>query len=362
MSDVYFLKCDYAGLLKTPGLLLKGLEQSGLLATVKPGDFTALKIHFGEQGNKSYINPNFLIPLARHLRSNLKAKPFFFETNTLYHGQRMNAIDHTNLAFGHQFGKVNLPIIIADGLKGNDYIEVAVNQKHFQTCYLAAALKEVDCILALSHFTGHMLTGFGCAIKNLGMGCAARRGKLAQHCMVSPVILDKRCVSCGLCSQNCPAKAIEKGAACLPAGRVCYVVNKEKCIGCAQCLSVCSHQAVNIVWSEDATTISERLAEYALAVVKGRRCLYVNFALYITQECDCMNKEDRGFAADLGLFFSRDPVAADKACVDMILRQEGRDAIKEIHPHINYMHGLEYAQKIGLGSLEYRLVEIRLEA
>jgi uncharacterized Fe-S center protein len=351
MSEVFFKKISYEGLLKDPKVLLDSALKSGALGKIKKNDFTALKIHFGEQGNKSHINPNFIIPLARYLRSELKAKPFLFETNTLYHGQRMNAIDHINLAYGHEFGKLNIPVIIGDGIKGNDYMEVKIDKKYFKECYVAAGLKDVDFLLTLSHFTGHMLTGFGCALKNLGMGCAARRGKLAQHCMVSPTIVENRCVSCGACAKKCSVNAIEKGAAC-------YVINKEKCIGCAQCLSSCPNAAVNIVWSQEYDTISRRMVEYAYAATNGRRCAYINFGLYITQECDCMNKDEKSFVPDLGLFFSTDPVAIDKACVDMLIKNNAQDPIKQMHPQINYLAQLDYAQELGMGSMEYNLVEI----
>jgi len=350
MSKVFFKKITYDELLKQPDILVDGIKISRISEDFKKGDFTGIKIHFGEKGNKSYINPNFLIPLSRFLKRS-QTRPFLFETNTLYHGERMNAVDHINLALGHGFAKANLPIVIGDGIKGNDYLEVKINKKHFETCFLAQALHDTDFLLVLSHLTGHMLTGFGAAIKNLGMGCAARRGKLAQHCEMRPVISEKKCILCGLCAANCPVSAIEKTT-----GK--YFIVKEKCIGCAQCLSVCPRGAVNIVWSEEYNLIGEKLAEYAYAVTRKVKCAYVNFCLYITKECDCMNKEDAGFIKDIGLLFSYDPVAIDKASLDLAQRQENRDAIGEVHPKINYINHLQYAESLGLGTLNYELVEI----
>ncbi|UCD15451.1 MAG: DUF362 domain-containing protein, partial [Candidatus Omnitrophota bacterium] len=280
-----------------------------------------------------------------------QARPFFWDTNTLYRGSRMHAVDHINLAVNHGFAQVGIPIIIGDGIKGNDYIEEKINKKHFSSCYLASVLKDIDCLIVLSHLTGHMLTGFGAAIKNLGMGCASRRGKLLQHCLVSPEINKDKCTGCGLCAENCPVDAIEARA-----GK--YFILEDKCIGCAQCVSVCPYKAVKIVWSQEYDMLSEKMVEYAYAVTKERKCFFVNFCLYITKECDCMNKERSGFISDLGVLFSADPVSIDKASLDLVIERQGYDALGQIHPKTNYLASLQYAQTIGLGSLEYKLVEI----
>lgn len=350
MSKVFFKKITHEELLRQPDYLVKGLEISGITEEFKKDKFIGLKIHFGEKGNKSYINPNFLIPLSKFLKRT-QARPFLFETNTLYRGERMNTVDHMNLAYGHGFAKTNMPIIIADGLKGNDYLEIEIGKKHFKTCFLAQTLKDTDFLLVLSHLTGHMLAGFGAATKNLGMGCAARRGKLAQHCEMKPEVSEKKCILCGLCVKTCPVSAIEKDST------KCFII-KDKCIGCAQCISVCPRAAIDIVWSEKYNLISEKMVEYAYAVTRKVKCAYINFCLYITKECDCMNKEEAGFVKDIGVLFSYDPVAIDKASIDLVQKQENRDAIKDAHPKIDYLNHLQYAQSLGLGSLDYELVEI----
>lgn len=350
ISEVFLKRGCYDDFIKNPSEILRGLKRINLFSELKKGQYSAIKIHFGEKGNKSYINPDFLLPVVRDLkRKGLRL--FLLETNTLYYGERMNAIDHMNLAYGHGFGKLSTPIIIGDGIKGNDYTEVEIKKKHFTTCYLAAALKDVDCFLVFSHFTGHMLTGFGAAIKNLGMGCASRRGKLLQHCEVSPQIDIERCAACGLCPQHCPSNAIEKAG-------TGYIIIKEKCIGCGQCTSVCPRGAVRIIWSEAYELLGEKMVEYAYAAAKDKKCMYVNFCLYITEECDCLNKEEKGFLPDLGILYSDDPVSIDKASIDLITKRSGKDVLEEIHPKINYLHHLRYAQDIGLGSLEYKLIEI----
>jgi uncharacterized Fe-S center protein len=348
-SKVFLQRGSYEHFLRNPILIVKAIEQAGFAKEFKKNDFVGLKLHFGEKGNKSFINPNLLLPLVQFLKKR-GMRPFLFETNTLYRGERMNALDHINLAMGHGFGKLNIPIVIGDGMRGNDNLELKVNQEHFKTCFLAKALEDVDCLLVLSHFTCHMLTGFGAALKNLGMGCASRKGKLAQHCEVSPQINKDKCNACNLCADNCPAEAIEKGDKCF--------ILKEKCIGCAQCISICPQGAVEIIWSEEYNAIGEKMVEYAYAVGTKKRCAYVNVCLFITKECDCMSKEEQGFIEDIGILYSLDPVSIDKASVDLILEHQGRDVIKAAHPKIDYLHHLRYAESIGLGSLDYTLIEI----
>lgn len=349
MSEVFFVKGNRDYFLKNPDRILDGFKKLNVDKNLKKKDFAALKIHFGEKGNKSYINPTFLTSLVKFLKHS-GARPFLFETNTLYRGDRMNAIDHTRLAYGHGFGKLDIPIIIGDGIKGNDCIEVEINKKHFKKCYMAAGLADIDYLFVLSHFTGHMLTGFGAALKNLGMGCAARRGKLAQHCQVSPKIKPERCIACGVCAKNCSVEAIEKD------GDKYKVVN-EKCIGCAQCISVCPTGAADIVWSEEYNLIGEKMAEYAYAATLNKRAVYANFLLFITRECDCMNKEDNGFIEDIGVLFSNDPIAIDKASIDLILNGKNTDVLKDVHPQIDYLKSLNYAQDLGFGCLDYKIIE-----
>lgn len=347
-ANVFFIKGDYPFFLKHPESVISIMQAAGLDQLLTRGAFTAFKIHFGEKGNKSFINPNLLIPLARYT-AKAGAKPFLFETNTLYRGGRMNAIDHINTAYGHQFGKLNIPVIIGDGITGADSIECAIHQKHHTVCYVAQALKDIQVMLVLSHMTGHMLTGFGCAVKNIGMGCASRRGKLAQHSTVSPRIEHHRCTGCGACARVCPARAI----AATEDNR-CHIESAQ-CIGCAQCIAACPIGAVSIDWGAAPDDVSERVAEYALAVSKTVRCLYMNVLLYMTTECDCMNKENTAACPDIGIICSADPIAADKASLDMLQSAAGKDILREFHPPINYLRQLEYGSSIGLGSLEYTL-------
>jgi hypothetical protein len=350
MSKVFFKKGKREDFLKNPQLILEGFKKLEVVNSFKKNDFVALKIHFGEKDNKSYINPSLLVPLVKFLKK-IETHPFLLDTNTLYRGKRNNAVEHINLAYQHGFSKLNIPIIIGDGLKGNDYMEVKVDKKHFSTCFLASILKDIDFLVVLSHFTGHILTGFGAAIKNLGMGCASRRGKLHQHCEVSPQINYQSCLSCGICAVNCPAEAIKKK-------EDKFVIVEENCIGCAQCISTCPNGSIKIVWSKNYQVLGEKMVEYAYAVANKRKCAYINFCIFITKDCDCMNKEEGGFIQDIGILFSDDAVSIDKASIDLIIQKEKKDVLKEIHPEIDYLPYLKYAQDLGLGELDYQLIEI----
>lgn len=349
-SKVFFKRGSLEDFLSVPQKVLDGLKKSGFSRRINKDEFVGLKIHFGEKGNASHISPQLTLALVKFLKKR-GARPFFWDTNTLYRGKRMHAIDHINLAVNHGFGEAGIPIIIGDGIKGNDYIEEEASQKHFQKFYLAAVLKDIDCLIVLSHLTGHMLTGIGAAVKNLGMGCASKRGKLLQHCRVNPRINKEKCIGCALCAQDCPAAAIEEKDSR-------YFIREDKCIGCAQCISICPRAAVRIIWSEEYDILGEKMAEYALAASRKRKCFYINFCLFVTKECDCMNTEKKGFIDDLGILFSDDPVSIDKASMDLVIKQQGYDVLGQLHPKINYRTSLQYAQEIGLGTMDYKIIEI----
>jgi len=301
-----------------------------------------IKVHFGEKGNQTFVRPeNFEGIIDTILNRN--SNPYYIETNVLYQGQRMRREDHIKLAKEHGFD--NIPIVIADGEYGNDFIEVEINQKHFETCKLGKAFETVDQMIVISHFKGHMLAGFGGAIKQLSMGCASRGGKLAMHANQIPRISSRKCTACGICSDKCPVDAIaisEKA-----------VIDEKTCIGCASCIAVCPEEAISNAWLPlEKHSFEEYLAEYALAAHKRRKNLYITFAINITHGCDCESQVMRPIVQDLGIFASSDPIAIDKACLDMLDKREGRKVFEKGR------RALKYGEKIGLGSLHYELIAI----
>jgi uncharacterized Fe-S center protein len=312
----------------------------GLGEKIEKTSFVGIKIHFGEKGNTGYIKPPWLIRLIDRLRKS-KAKIFLTDTNTLYVGNRSNSVDHLRLASDHGFSQdeLGIPIIIGDGLIGRDSDEVAIDLSRVKSAKIGSTFLNTDLLLCLSHFTGHILSGFGAAIKNLGMGCASRAGKLEQHSDVHPWVNPKICSNCSICLDYCPADAIDQrdGSA---------HINEEKCIGCGECLVVCNVGAVKMRWDGDALRVQEKMAEYALAVKRS-----------IHKDCDCMSKDGELIADDLGILGSLDPVAIDKASADLLIEASGKDIIRSAN-NVDWSAQLKHGQEIGLGSMDYELVRI----
>jgi uncharacterized Fe-S center protein len=322
----------------------------GLKKAVEKDSFVGIKIHFGEKGTTGYIKPPWLKHLIEDLKKT-KAKIFLTDTNTLYIGNRSNSVEHLRLAAEHGFSleSMGIPVIIADGLIGKESGEVEVNLDHVRSAKIASTFFHTDVLLCLSHFTGHILTGFGAAIKNLGMGCASRAGKLEQHSDVHPWVSAKACTNCSICLEHCPADAIEQ------ADGSARIID-ERCIGCGECLVVCNFGAVKMKWDGDALRVQEKMAEYAYAVLKSvkKKAGFINYLIKITKDCDCMSENGKIIAADLGILASLDPVAVDKASVDLLVEAGGRDFLREAID-VDWSAQLRHAEKIGLGSMEYEL-------
>lgn len=333
------------------------------------GQLWALKIHFGERGCTAHLRPNLLRGLVDYLKER-QTKPFFTDANTLYVGGRANSPDHLETAIlnGFDYSVCGAPLTIADGLRGTSQVAVPLNQELIKTAYIAADLMEADGLISLAHFKGHELTGFGGAIKNMGMGGASRRGKLEQHSNVGPKVKSKNCVGCQACLSHCAQTAIslnEHNKA---------VIDPKKCVGCAECIPLCNYEAIEIQWDSEVEALMKKMVAYALAVVQGRedRCFYLNFLTQISPLCDCVNHSDAPVTADIGILASRDPVAADLASAELVNQRPGlpgtalpenlaagADKWRALHPRVNWEFQLDYAQQIGLGSKNYELVWLK---
>ncbi len=353
-SQVYFIpaSADEAAdiLSRKVGRLYEAL---GIESHIQKDTFVALKIHFGEKHNTGFISPAWLSGLCGRLNRKTR-RAFFTDTNTLYVGNRSNSVEHLKLAEEHGFSlsALGIPVWIADGLIGRDDDELSVGFPRLQSVKIASAFLSCDVLLCLSHFTGHMLTGVGASLKNLGMGCASRAGKLEQHSDVHPWIKSGKCTLCRTCFEYCPADAIEERSDAAS-------IDDERCIGCGECLVVCPAGAINLSWDDDKGRVQEKMAEYACSVHRlfGERSGYMNFLVKMTRDCDCMSKDDPYFLADVGILASRDPVALDKASIDLVNERAGRDIMRELRP-IDWSIQLEHARKIGFGNLDYTLVDL----
>ncbi|ERL24542.1 DUF362 domain-containing protein [Jonquetella sp. BV3C21] len=333
------------------------LNRVEMKRTVSEGDLVAVKLHFGEEGNDTYLRPEY----ARLIVDAVKeagGKPFLCDSTTLYTGCRRNAVDHLNLAVRHGFGPevTGAPVVIADGLKSNDWRPVAVAGKHFSEVKIAGSIADADSMVVLSHFKGHVRAGFGGAVKNLAMGCACALGKKDQHA-ANLSVAPEECIACGRCARNCPVRAISMKN---PAGANKAFIDQSKCIGCSECMTHCPVSAISIDWGseEDRSAFGERMAEYALGAVRDkRRVVYVNVMTDITPLCDCCGWSDNAIVPPIGIAASIDPVALDKFCLDKVTEAVGSalpsgcEKFSHIHPKTEPESQLNHGQAIGLGKL-----------
>lgn len=328
------------------------LEAAEFNSHIRRDDFAAIKIHFGERGGDGYIKPKEVRPIIKAVRK-AKAYPFLTDTNTIYRGARSDGVSHLVVAAEHGYSqtKMGVPIIIADGIRGTSYQDVDIKGDHFKKVKIAADIVDADSIVAVSHVKGHLLCGFGGAIKNLGMGCGAKVGKYEMHAGTTPEVTLSSCTKCGACVAICPQNAIS-------------FVNKEItidmsiCVGCGQCVSACDYGCMNIPWSQTPLAVQERLAEYAAGAAKGRRLFCINFVNHITPNCDCSGTKEEPVASDVGILVSADPVAIDQASLDLLNKSAGEDVFRKLRPDIDHTVQIVHAEKMGLGSREYELVEV----
>jgi uncharacterized Fe-S center protein len=346
------------------------VKRAGIETIDFKNQFVAIKIHFGEPGNLAFIRPNYVARIASLLRS-LGAKPFITDSNTLYSGNRSNAVDHIRSAMENGFNPISAKcdVIIADGLKGTDYREIEINGEYCKSPKIGTAIVDADIILSMNHFKGHEQSGFGGALKNLGMGSASVGGKLELHSASKPVINRESCVGCNVCAKNCAHDAIHLGN-----DRIASI-DYGKCVGCGQCIALCQYEAAVMGDGETSERLNCKIAEYAKAVLLGKPHFHLNFIMNVSPECDCWNHNDAAIIPDLGIAASFDPVALDQACADLVMKApvlsgsklaekyphehaEGKDKFRMVHPNTNWQAGLEHAEKTGLGQRLYELLQM----
>jgi len=348
----------------------KLLAQAGFSNFVQQNDLVAVKLHFGEVGTTAYIHPSYVGFLVGQVKSRM-GLPFLTDTNVLYRSARGNSVDHLQTAFAHGFSPLvtGAPVIISGGLRGQTSIKVEIGKKHFQTVRLASEIEDFDKLICLTHFTGHLGTGFGGAIKNLGMGLAAKSGKLAMHSTVVPLIKRENCTGCGTCHKHCLADAIRLQARRRRKGEFA-VIDPAACIGCGECIGVCPTGAADMQWNESAHNLQEKICEHAYGVMKKKQPIFfLTFLMNITPGCDCLAFTDAHIVPDIGILASYDPVAIDQAAVDLVNRQEGllgtklnknlgkgEDKLRALYPNVDWTVQLRYGEEVGLGLRAYELV------
>lgn len=354
-SEVYFVAASSQENLESIHQKLLALYQTAQLGQCfEPADLVGIKIHFGEEGNQHHIPASYLQPIINDLKKK-KARPFFTDTCVLYKSKRSDAVNHLLLAEQNGYGlrETGIPVIIADGLRGSNEIEVKIPGKLFNKVAVAADAMTCNAMLVITHVTGHMASGLGGAIKNLGMGLASRKGKLRQHSSMKPRIDIARCTGCGQCLIWCPENAIAMN------GSVA-VINEKICIGCGECLTVCHFDAVRYNWKTSNDSLQRKMAEHALGVViqKQGKVAYLSFLFNVTKDCDCMPGVQKPIISDIGILAGKDPVAMDTASLDLVARFSGKSLASQAYATVDPTVQLSHGQAIGLGSMEYELITL----
>ncbi len=357
-----------------PAKLKKLIKKAGIEQLDLDGKFVAIKLHFGELGNISYLRPNYARAVVDLIKE-LGGKPYLTDCNTLYPGSRKNALEHLECAWQNGFTSltVGCPILIGDGLKGTDDIAVPVRGGEcIKEAKIGRAIMDADVFISLTHFKGHEMTGFGGTIKNIGMGCGSRAGKKEQHNNGQPEVNEKKCRGCRRCQKECA----NSGLVFDESTRKMHI-DKAHCVGCGRCIGACNFDAIrfrNYAATED---LNRRMAEYAKAVVDGRPNFHISLVVDVSPNCDCHGENDAPILPNLGMFASFDPLALDQACVDACLAAtpmpnsqlsdnmarcgfvDHHDHFRNSTPESEWRTCLSHAEKIGLGSREYELIVMK---
>lgn len=357
-----------------PVKLKKLIRRAGIGSLELDGKFVAVKLHFGELGNISYLRPNYARAVVDVVKE-LGGRPFLTDCNTLYPGSRKNALEHLECAWENGFTPLTAgcPVLIGDGLKGTDDVAVPVaGGEYIKEARIGRAVMDADVFISLTHFKGHELTGFGGTIKNIGMGCASRAGKKDQHNNGKPHIKSKKCRGCRRCQRECANNALVFDEATKR-----MHVNEENCVGCGRCIGSCNYDAIVFLDNAAVADLNRRMAEYAKAVLDGRPQFHISLVVDVSPYCDCHGENDAPILPDLGMFASFDPLALDQACADACLRasplpgsilsdnMKTRDFVDRHDHFINttpeseWSTCLEHAEKIGLGTRSYELIVVK---
>lgn len=355
-----------------PTKLKKLILKAGIADLDMEGKFVAIKLHFGELGNISYLRPNYARAVVDVVKQ-LGGKPFLTDCNTMYPGSRKNALEHLYCAWENGFTPltVGCPILIGDGLKGTDDVDVIVEGgQYVKAAKIGRAIMDADIFISLNHFKGHEMTGFGGAIKNIGMGCGSRAGKTEQHSGGQPHIDEELCRGCRKCMAQCANEGLWFDE---PSRKM--KVNYQKCVGCGRCLGACNFDAISFENEQAPQMLNRRMAEYAKAVVAGRPHFHISLVVDVSPNCDCHAENDAPILPNIGMFASADPLALDQACADACLAAtpmpgsqlydrmhahdfcDHHDHFKNSTPESEWRSCLEHAEAIGLGSREYELIK-----
>lgn len=366
-SKVYFTNMRATASMNLLQKLHRLIDKAGMGKIDFEGKYTAIKIHFGETGNLAFLRPNYAKVVADYIKEK-GGKPFLTDCNTLYVGTRANGLDHMDTAYTNGFSpfSTGCHVIIGDGVKGTDEVLVPINGEYVKQAKIGRAVMDADVFVTLSHFKGHEATGFGGALKNIGMGCGSRAGKKEMHASGKPKVEEAGCIGCGICVKNCAHNAItitNKKA----------FINQNNCVGCGRCMGACPEQTIHTPDGDNEANdvLNRKIAEYSVAVCQGRPHFHVSLVIDVSPYCDCHGENDVPIIPNIGMFASYDPIALDQACADACLKQPvmpgsrlaempqaHKDHFCNNHPTTNWETCLEHGEKLGLGTRKYELYEV----
>lgn len=365
-SKVYFSDLRTTSGMTLPEKLERLVKAAGIETIDFKEKFTAIKIHFGEFGNLAYLRPNYSKVIADLVKKN-GGKVFLTDCNTLYVGRRKNAIDHLETAYenGYNPFATGCHVIIGDGLKGTDETIVPMDGVYVKEAKIGRAIMDADIIISMTHFKGHESTGFGGVLKNIGMGCGSRAGKMEMHSSGKPLVNTELCTGCKACTKQCAHDAIS-----FDTNKKAHI-NHDKCVGCGRCIGACHFDAVVAALDETNDILNIKIAEYTKAVLDGRPEFHISFVIDVSPYCDCHAENDLPIIADVGMFASFDPVALDMACVNAANKQpvlqgskldeskhQGHDHFNSTHPETNWEVCVDRAVELGLGNKDYELIVV----
>ena len=392
-AKVYFTNLRTHGRESQLDKLKRLIKRAGIGQIDFANKFVAIKIHFGEPGNLSFLRPNYARAVADVVKE-LGGKPFLTDCNTLYVGGRKNALDHIDSAYQNGFTPyaTGCQVIIADGLKGLDEVHVPVkNGEYVKEAKIGQALMDADIVISLTHFKGHEQAGFGGCMKNLGMGGGSRAGKMEQHSAGKPSVSHSKCIGCHACEHICAHDAIhfdETRERELANGKTRQIhvatIDHDRCVGCGRCIGVCNQDAIKPDYDQAVEVLNYKIAEYTQAIVQDRPSFHISLAIDISPNCDCHAENDTPIVDDIGMFASFDPVAIDQACIDAVLKmpalpdteltesrakleaqgveldeEHAHDHFYVTHPDTDWPSMIEHGEKIGLGTSKYELIEVK---
>jgi uncharacterized Fe-S center protein len=342
------------------------LERAGLKTAIAEDDLVAVKLHFGEQGNTGFVHPVFIRETVAKIKLH-GGKPFLTDANTLYSGMRSNAVDHLQCAVqnGFAYATIDAPIVIADGINGRDAVDVRVDGEHFETVRIGSAAVHADAMVVVTHVKGHEATGFGGALKNVGMGLGCRSAKQRMHADFKPEVVSEKCTACARCVRWCPVQAIVIGP-----DRVAEI-DYATCYGCGECVAACPSAAIDVQWKTTPEALQEKIVEHAKGALTGKdgKVVYLSFVTAVSPDCDCWSFSDAPIVGDIGVLASTDIVSIDRAAYDLVTqavglpgsRGEGMGSGQDKFTAVTGVDGtlaIDYAQKMGLGTVEYELVVV----